>query len=299
MRRLATLGALAALVLGAALGAALFATPASAQPVNVRDDNGQEVRLARPARRVIALAPNLVELAYAAGGGAALVGAVRYSDDPPAAKKLPRVGDAFALNLERIAQLKPDLVLVWQSGLPERQRVQLRALGVPLYESEIRRVDDIATTLQRLGVLFGTQPVADAAASTLMQRWQGLQARYARRAPVRVFYQLWQQPLMTINGEHLIAQAIDACGGVNVFAALPTLTPTVGWEAVVQADPQLVASARVDDDSRVPPGRWPELTQIEAVKHGHFALVPGEIARMSPSFVDGAQALCEAIDKAR
>lgn len=295
MRRIATLAAIAGLALGAALGTGL----ASAQPVSARDDNGQEVKLTQPARRVIALAPNLIELAYAAGGGEALVGAVRYSDHPPAAKKLPRVGDAFALNLERIAQLKPDLVLVWQSGLPERQRVQLRALGVPLYESEIRRVDDIATTLQRLGVLFGTQPVADAAAATLMQRWQGLQTRYARRAPVRVFYQLWQQPLMTINGEHLIAQAIIACGGVNVFASLPTLTPTVGWEAVVQANPQLVASARVDDDSRMPPGRWPGLAQIDAVKHGHFALVPGEIDRMSPRFVDGAQALCEAIDKAR
>ncbi len=291
MRRKATLGAIA--------GLALWAGLASAQPVNVRDDTGQEVKLAQPARRVIALAPNLVELAYDAGGGAALVGAIRYSDHPPAAKKLPRIGDAFALNLERIAQLKPDLLLVWQSGLPERQREQLRALGVPLYESEIRRVEDVATTLQRLGVLLGTQPIADAAAAALMQHWQALQSRYAKRAPVRVFYQLWHQPLMTINSEHLIAQAITACGGVNVFAALPALTPTVGWEAVVQADPQLVASARIDDVSRTPPGRWPELPQIDAVKHGRFALLPPEIDRMSPRFVDAAQALCEAIDKVR
>ena len=272
---------------------------AAAQTVSVRDDAGQEVRLAQPARRVVALAPNLVELAYDAGGGAALVAAVRYSDHPPEAKKLPRIGDAFALNLEAIAQLRPDLVLVWQSGLPARQREQLRALGVPLYESEIRHVEDIATTLERLGVLLGTRPVADAAASSLRQRWQALQSRYAKRAPVRVFYQLWQPPLMTVNGEHLVTQAIRACGGVNVFAALPTLTPTVGWEAVVRANPQLVASARIDDQARMPPGRWPELTQIDAVRHARFALLPPEIDRMSPGFVDGAQALCEAIDKAR
>lgn len=284
----------------AAFAIILSTATALAQTVSVRDDAGREMRLTQPARRVVALAPNLVELAYAAGGGAALVGAIRYSDYPPAAKKLPRIGDAFALNLERIAQLKPDLVLVWRSGLPERQRDQLHALGVPLYESEIRNVDDIALTLQRFGVLFGTQDTADATASGLRRRWAALKARYATRTPVRVFYQLWQQPLMTINGEHLITQAISACGGVNVFAALPTLTPTVGWEAVVQADPQLVASARIDDASRAPPGRWRELPQIDAVKNGRFALLPPDLLdRMGPRFVDGAQLLCEAIDKAR
>ena len=161
MKRLAAGAVLAAAALSAAL----------AQPVAVTDDAGRVVRLAEPARRVVALAPNLVELAYAAGGGAALVGAIRYSDYPPAAKKLPRVGDAFALNLERIAQLRPDLVLVWRSGLPERQRDQLHAIGVPLYDSEIRSVDDIASTLHRLGVLLGTQDDADAAASRLRERW--------------------------------------------------------------------------------------------------------------------------------
>lgn len=290
MKRLATGAVLAAAALSAAL----------AQPVAVTDDAGRVVRLAEPAKRVVALAPNLVELAYAAGGGAALVGAIRYSDYPPAAKKLPRVGDAFALNLERIAQLRPDLVLVWRSGLPERQRDQLHAIGVPLYDSEIRSVDDIASTLHRLGVLLGTQDNADAAASRLRERWAALKSRYAARVPVRVFYQLWQQPLMTINGEHLISQAISACGGVNVFAALPTLTPTVGWEAVVQADPQLVAGARIDDTGSAPPGRWRELAQIDAVKKNHFALLPPDLLdRMGPRFVDGAQLLCEAIDKVR
>lgn len=290
---------LVAAALAAAALSAAMAQPI-AKPITVIDDVGLAVSLAQPARRVVALAPNLVELAYAAGGGGALVGALRFSDYPAAAQKLPRVGDAFALNLERIAQLRPDLVLVWRSGLPERQREQLRALGVPLFESEIRSIDGIASTLERLGVLFATRPAADAAAARVRERWAALNARYAARAPVRVFYQLWHQPLMTVNGEHLLSQAIGACGGVNVFAALPTLTPTVGWEAVVQADPQVVAAGRVDATSSVPPGRWRELGQIDAVKNGRFALLPPDLLdRMGPRFVDGAQLLCEAIDKAR
>jgi iron complex transport system substrate-binding protein len=288
-------GVLAALVL-ALLG---LADTTLSQPISVTDDRSHVLSLPRPAQRVVALAPHLTELVFAAGGGDRLVGVIRYSDYPAAARTVPVVGDAFALNLERIAQLKPDLVLVWQSGLVERQRDQLRALGLPVYESEIRSVDDIAATLRRLGTLLGTPAPADAAARALMQRWAALKARYGVLPPVRVFYQLWHQPLMTINGEHLIAQAITACGGVNVFAGLPGLTPTVSWEAAAQADPQLIASARVDAQS-APQGQWPALKQVDAVKHLRYALLPPDLlGRMGPRFVDGAQLLCEAIDRAR
>lgn len=285
-----------------ALGLALALCAGSAgiaAPVGVRDDRGHDVRLARPAQRVVALGPNLTELVFAAGGGDRLVGVLRYSDFPPAARGLPVVGDAFALNFERIAQSKPDLILAWHSGIPQRQREQLRALGVPVFESEIRDVAGIADTLARLGTLLGTQASADAEAAALLRRWQALRQRYAGRAPVRVFYQLWHQPLMTINGEHLIAQAIAACGGVDVFAALPSLTPTVSWEAAAQADPQIIVGARVDERT-VPEGRWAELQTVDAVRHGRYALLPPDLlSRMGPRFVDGAELLCEAIDQAR
>ena len=276
-----------------------WAAAAGGQAISVTDDRGHTLELTRPAQRVVALAPHLTELVFAAGGGERLVGVIRYSDHPEAARALPLVGDAFALNLERIAQLRPDLVLVWQSGLGERQREQLRALKLPVYESEIRRVEDIAATLRSLGTLLGTSAQANASATELTQRWSALQARYSGRSPVRVFYQLWHQPLMTINGEHLIAQALSACGGVNVFAKMQGLTPTVSWEAAAQADPQLIAGARVDDET-APQGQWARLPHVDAVKHRRYALLPPELlGRMGPRFVDGAQLLCEALDKAR
>lgn len=281
------------LALAAGVGAA------TAQSVSIIDDSGHALTLPRPARRVVALAPHLTELAFAAGGGSTLVGVINYSDYPEAAKALPRVGDAFALNLESIAQLKPDLVLVWRSGLPARQREQLRVLQLPLYDVEIRHVDDIAATLRRLGTLLGTTSTADVAAAALLQRWNQLQTRHSGRKPVRVFYQLWHEPLMTVNGEHLISQAITACGGVNVFAALPLLTPTVSWEAAAQANPQLVAAARVGTEA-MPSGRWTELTQVDAVKRNRFALMAPELLdRMGPRFIDGAQQLCDAIEATR
>ena len=285
--------------LALALAALAGVGAAAGQGLSLTDDSGRTLALPRPAQRIVALAPHLTELVFAAGGGDRVVGVIRYSDHPAAARALPLVGDAFALNLERIAQLRPDLVLVWRSGLGARQREQLHALKLPVYESEIRRVEDIAASLRSLGTLLGTSAQANAVASELMQRWTALQARYGGRAPVRVFYQLWHQPLMTINGEHLIAQAITACGGVNAFAGLPALTPIVSWEAAAQADPQVIAGARVDDTT-APQGQWARLQQVDAVRHRRYALLPPDLlGRMGPRFVDGAQLLCEALDTAR
>ena len=282
-----------------ALWALLGATVAGAAQVSVRDDAGRIVTLPAPARRVVAIAPHLVELVYAAGAGDHLVGVMRYSDFPPEAARLPVIGDAFAVNLEALAALKPDLLLVWRSGVNPRQQQRLQTLGLPVYESEITGVAGIADSLRRLGRLMGSPAAAEAAAQRTEAAWATLLARYSGRTPVRVFYQLWHEPLMTVNHGHLIAQAIRACGGVNAFDALPGLTPTIGWEAAVAADPQLVITGAARDE----PARleaWQRFGRVEAVRRGKLMALDGHrLARMTPRFVEGAQALCEAIDSAR
>lgn len=276
-----------------------LATMAAAQPVSVVDDSGRTVRLPRPAQRVITLGPHLTEQAFAVGGGAQVVGVSRFSDFPAAAQKLPVVGDSAAVHHEQIAGLRPDLVLVWRTGFPERTRMPLQALGVPVFESEIRSVADLASSLRRIGVLMGRAGAGETQARQVEQQWARLQAEHAGRTPVRVFYQLWHQPLMTINREHLISQAIAACGGVNVFGELPTFTPTVSWEAAVRRNPQVIAMAGAPSD-HPERGEWPRFPQVEAVKAGRFAMIDGDlIGRMGPRFVQGAAQLCKAIDQAR
>ena len=280
--------------------AALMLWPAcsAAQPVQATDDSGHRIVLAQPARRVISLAPSLTELAFAAGGGKRVVGVGRYSNYPAQAQRLPQVGDAFALNIEAIAALKPDLILLWRSGIAPRQRERLQVLGVPVFESEISRIDGIASTLQRLGTLMGTPAAAQAAAAQQQQRWQQLAERYAGRPAVRVLYVAWHQPLMTLNREHLIHAAMSLCGGVNPFADLPTLTPTVSLEAAVQANPQLIVSAtgeRADVQAQ-----WAPFKQVSAVARQHIVgLDPDLLTRMGPRFIEGAEQLCAAIDAAR
>jgi iron complex transport system substrate-binding protein len=286
-------------VLAAALAAASMA--AFADPVSLRlvDDGGHEVVLAHPARRIVALAPHLTELVYAAGAGDQLVAVGKYSDFPPEALAKPVISDAFAVNYEALATLKADLVLVWGSGTPERIKAKLRTLGVPVYEIEVRSVAGLADTLRSIGRLAGTEGVAQARAQAIAGDWAALKSAYAGRRPVRVFYQLWDAPLMTLNGQHLISSAIAACGGTNVFGGLPTLTATVSWETAVQRDPELVMTAGSASEP-AKPGRWAEFRQVSATKHGEFGRIEGDlIARSGPRFVDGARELCVAIDRAR
>jgi iron complex transport system substrate-binding protein len=267
--------------------------------VTVRDDAGQTLTLPAPARRAVALSPHLSELVFAAGAGDHLVGVMRYSDFPPEAEKLPVIGDAFAINLEAIAALKPDLLLLWGSGVNPRQQQRLPALGLPIYTNEISSVEGIADTLRRLGRLFGTEVAAEAAAGSTETRWRVLRERYAGRSPVRVFYQLWHEPLMTVNRGHGIDQAITACGGVNVFGGQPGLTPTVSWEAAVAANPQVVITGAAANEPAHLEG-WARFKRVDAVRQGQVIALDGHrLARMTPRFVDGAQALCEAIDRAR
>ncbi len=278
-----------------------WTTGVSGQSISVKDDAGSTITLPRTAQRIITLAPNLAELVYGAGAGSLMVAATRYSDYPEAVTQLPLVGDAFALNLERIAALKPDVVFVWQSGTPERQRSALKALakrrGFAVFESEIRNVADIGDTLARIGQLAGTLNVANAQAAAVNAQWIALGSQYQSAKPVKVFYQVWDAPLMTFNGQHLVSVAIRTCGGVQGFDAQSALTPTISREAVLAFNPQAIISG---GESRAALTAWQKLPQIDAVKNAQLHTVNAAVlTRMGPRFVQAASDLCTTIDKAR
>jgi iron complex transport system substrate-binding protein len=287
---------------GHAVGLAV--SPSVGHAVSAIDDSGATVTLAAPARRVISLSPHTTELIYAAGGGAKLVGAVAYSDYPPQARSVPRVGDNRALDLERIAALKPDLIVVWRHGNAQQQIDRLREMHIPLFFSEPHRLDDVATSLTRLGVLLGTEKTADDAALAYRSKIAQLRARYAQRAPVKVFYEVWDQPLMTINGEHMISDVITLCGGRNVFAALRPLVPTLSTEAVLAADPDAIVTASqgaTAPDRPLPAlARWRAWPRLHAVARGNLFTIDGDLlTRPGPRIAQGAAQLCEDLDRAR
>ncbi|APR37505.1 cobalamin-binding protein [Paraburkholderia sp. SOS3] len=277
---------------------------AAAAPITVTDDTGATVTLTTPARRVISLAPHTTELLYAAGGAATIVGAVSYSDYPPEAKQLPRVGDNTALDLERIVALRPDLIVVWRHGNAQRQIEQLRELHVPLFFSEPRHLDDVATTLTKLGELLGTSSAANEAANDYRKNIARLRARYAGKPPVSVFYEVWERPLMTLNGTHLLSDVIALCGGRNVFAQLEPLVPTVSTEAVLAANPEAIVTAApgaTASNTALPQlDSWRQWPAITAVARDNLFAIDGDlINRPTPRLAQGAAQLCEDLDIAR
>ena len=268
--------------------------------ITVQDDDGKSVTLQKPARRVIAMAPHVTEMLYAAGGAGRIVAAVEYSDYPEQAKALPKVGSNRQIDMERVAALKPDLIVVWLHGSSERQIEQIRALGIPMYHSEPKKLDDIAATLQKLGKLMGTEPVADAAAADVRKQLAMLGAKYAGRSTVRMFYQVWDKPLYTLNGGHIVSDSMRLCGGENIFAGMKVTAPVVGVEAVLQHDPEAIFSTAVRSDDEGGVGIWRQFPNMTAVRRANLFRVDGDLLnRAGPRMVAGTAALCEKLELAR
>jgi len=277
-----------------------FLLPPARAEIVVKDDSGRELRLSEPARRIVALAPNAVENLFAAGAGGKLVGAVDYSDYPPEAGKAPRVGGYARLDLEAIVALKPDLVVAWESGNDMKQVDKLRALGLNIYISQPQRMADVADELERLGRLAGTERIANAAAQGFRQRLEGLRAANADKPRVRVFFQLGGAPLMTVGGPQVISSVIALCGGVNVFGHLDQLAPTVGREAVLEADPETIIATGMEVARPEALRVWDKWTRLTAVRRGNlFHIHPDIMLRHTPRLLDGAEKLCAQLDVAR
>ncbi|HCZ13143.1 MAG TPA: cobalamin-binding protein [Accumulibacter sp.] len=268
--------------------------------VSVVDDAGTTLRLAQPAQRIVSLAPHLTETLFAAGAGEHVVGTVEYSNYPAAAAKIARVGGYSQIDLERVAALRPDLIIAWQSGNAAAHLDRLRALGLPIYISQPDRIDDVATEIERLGVLAGSAAVANRAAASFRERLAGLQHSYGKRPPVRTFYQIWKQPLMTVGGKQIISDVIRLCGGDNVFGKLETMAPTVTVEAVIAANPEAIVASGMGESRPEWLDDWQRWRSITAVARGNLFFVPPDlIQRHTPRLLDGAESLCRHLETAR
>lgn len=261
--------------------------------------DGQQLRLSAPAQRIVSLAPDLTELVYAAGSGAALVGASAYSDYPAAAKQLPRIGDAFRLDTERVLALRPDLVLAWQGGTPVSLIERLRTLNLPVLVIGTQRLADIASNLESIGRATGHEEAADAAAQSFLEGLDQLRKAYANRDPVRVFYEISATPLYTIGGTQIINRMLELCGGRNVFADLHPLAASVGLESVLARDPQAVVTGD-DPAAAMRLEQWQRWPQMSAVRTGSLYRISGDLLdRATPRVLQGGKQLCEDLEITR
>ena len=284
-------------MLTAALMAGLSITCAQAA-ITVKDDGGQTVTVAKPALRIISLAPSVTELLFAAGGGSRVVGAVNYSDFPEAAKRIPRIGSNREIDMELLISLKPDLIVAWRHNSSDRQIEMVRQLGIPVFQSDAQTLDAIPDSVERLGQLMGTDAAAKTAAAALRTQLASLRKQYAGRAPVRVFYQVWDKPLYTLSGKHILTDAMHLCGGVNIFDKLAVTAPVVTLESVLQENPEVIIATAEKNYGGVL--LWKPYGTMTAVSRNNLFTLDGHLLnRAGPRMIQGTATMCEVLEQAR
>jgi len=267
--------------------------------IEVMDDDGNRLILDQPVKRIVSLAPHATELLFAAGATGQILATVNFSDYPEAAKKIPRIGGYNKIDIERILSSRPDLVVAWSGGNAQQQIDKIRQLGIKVFISEPKQFIDIANNIRTMGRIMGTEKQARRAADAFIQELNRLKQQYPETAPVKVFYQVWNKPLMTISDRHLVGQIIRFCSGQNIFADVDVISPRVSIEAVIERNPDVIIAGMAEGrESWL--GEWDRWTVINAVKNHHvYAIDADQLVRQTPRVLKGARKMCEFFERVR
>ena len=275
----------------------VVAAAADARALQASDDRGVTVSLGQPPERIVTLAPHLAEIAFAAGAGAKLAGVSSFSRHPAEAERLPVVASHGRIDIERLIALRPDLVLAWRSGNSPLQIDRLERIGIRVFVTEVRILADIPRIVRAVGALAGSVDVAEASARQFENELADLVKRYAAGRRVAVFLEIWHAPALTVNGAHLISDALSVCGGHNVFAAAKMLTPLVSREQILHARPEAIVTSGFGSEALE---AWEGLGSVPAVRNGKvYAIDPDGLHAQGPHVLEGVRALCGRLELAR
>ncbi len=278
----------------------LLTATAQNSSVTVEDFLGRSVSLQAPANRIVALAPHIVENLYSAGAGGKLVGVVSYSNYPPEAAEIQEVGSYNAFSIETIVSLQPDLIVMWGSGNGMQALAKLESLGIPVFVSEPRLLSDIPRTIRALGILANTEKESETEARRIEYEIAQLKSRYGTGKELSVLYQIWNEPLQTLNGDHLISQIIRLCGGRNIFGDTKTLAPRINIESVLLRNPDVIVASGMSKARPEWLDEWRNYPSMNAIKNDALFFVdPDHIQRPTARVLLGARELCEKLNSVR
>ncbi|ABV38333.1 periplasmic binding protein [Shewanella sediminis HAW-EB3] len=253
---------------------------------------------AAPAKRIVALSPHSVEMLYAIGAGESIVATTEHADYPQEAVQIPRIGGYHGIQIERVIELDPDLVVVWGSGNKAEDVEKLNKLGFKVYNSDPKTLEAVAGELEELGELTGHQEQASMVIADYQLQLKELRASNAVKPKVKVFYQLWSTPLMSVAKNSWIQQIIDVCHGENVFFDADSDYPQLSLENVLMKMPEVILQSQ--DKGNILGVDWSQWQEIPAVKNEHiYPLNADLLHRAAPRAILGVRSLCDALDKAR
>ena len=274
--------------------------PQTSAAYSVTDFSGVAVSLSTPAAKVVALAPNIVENVFSAGAGEQLVGVMEYSNFPEQAKNIERVGSFDKVNQEKIIELNPDLIIAWQTGNSHMGVQRLKDLGFTVYIDQADTLRDVAKSIRDIGILTGNAEQAESVANNYLSRLDEIQDRYRKAQKVSTFYQVWNSPLQTISGNHIISHAIEVCGGVNIYRDEFAVAPIINIESVLERDPAVIIASGDSGSRPIWLDEWLKWDSLTAVKQGNlFYLNPDHIQRHTTRLLLGIETICQQLDSAR
>jgi iron complex transport system substrate-binding protein len=279
---------------------AMTSSVAAGAPLQVTDDSGAQLTLAVPANRIASLAPGSTEMLFAAGAGKQVIATVEYSDEPEAARRVPRIGDVVSVDIERLVAAHPDVVVIWPGGGNAAEIGKVARLGFPLYRQEVSRLADLPDAIRRLGKLAGTSPAADSFASELTKRLAALSTNYGTGKRLTALLQVWSHPVYTVGGRQLMSDALQLCGARNVFGDLDEPGPSIDTEAVIARNPDIIIAVAPQGEAAAWLADWKKFPSLHAVRSGR--LIPFEdnrFSRLGPSVVEATEELCKLIAGAR
>jgi iron complex transport system substrate-binding protein len=290
---LVMLGVLA-VVPRASVAAAPAPNPGAA--LTLVDDTGAHVTLSKPPLRIISLAPSATEMLFTAGAGDRLVATVNFSDEPAAAKLIPRIGDVTGVDMERLVALRPDIVVVWPGGGNPAQIDKITQLGIPVYRQQVNRLADMPASVRRLGALAADPSVSERAARALEDQLHRIAREYASGPHPGVMLEVWNRPIYTVGGTQLMSDALTLCGGRNVFGDLKELSAAVDIEAVIARNPDIIVAAAPVSEGKGWLEDWRRFGSLSAVRSGRLiAFEDSALVRMGPSVLGATERLCKAL----
>lgn len=272
-----------------------------AEPASKRcviDSSQQSVCTTKAHPNLISLSHGTTELLYATDAGAQLLAVDDHSNYPPQVEKLPSVGGYPNINLEAIIAKQPDIVLFWQGGNAPELAAQLKAARITVFYSEAKILNDIAPALRAIGTLAGTTATTEKAIQQFTQRLAAMRQQYSTQKAVKVFFEIWRNPLMTVGNSQLISDVISLCGGQNLYNDVDKAIPTVSLESLIARNPQVIVTSGYHSNDLA--SYWSQYSIIEAVNKQQFLVLPGDlITRTTPRVLDGAALLCNYLQSIR
>jgi iron complex transport system substrate-binding protein len=245
---------------------------------------------ARQVRRIISLAPSSTEILYALGVGDCLVGVDQYSDFPPAARAVPRVGSDLAPSVERILALEPDVVFIAASANARELPAELDRLGVHVVVSRVETLDDIWHDIAVIGDAIGRHDAAEGLVASLRARVAAVHARVAALPPVKTLVVVWADPLTVVGGHSFVDEEIRAAGGANIAGDAPQPYPQYSVERMLARAPEVIVVGSHQGGPTLAP--LTAHTSLPAVRNHRVHAVDGDLLfRPGPRICDGIETL--------